>query len=251
MRETRCQLVGSLVIETSELDIDDGFCATHLKARPGRFVVISVSDTGHGISTDVRASIFEPFFTTKAVGQGTGLGLATVYGIVEQARGFIVVYSEVGLGTTFKIYLPTINEVCASSLCQVATTEPLREGHETVLLVEDEQAVRDVAVAFLKRLGYLVFAFSSGTDALRFTKEHCGAIDLLLTDVVMPGMNGRELSERMLAVKPTIKIVFVSGYAEALFTYQGVLEEGVSLLSKPYSMKSLSRKLREVLGASV
>jgi PAS domain S-box-containing protein len=237
---------GKIVIETSNAELDDGYCSAHPYVKPGRFVMIAVSDTGHGMSDEVKAHIFEPFFTTKAKEGGTGLGLSTTYGVVKQAGGSIEVYSEVGVGTTFKIYLPRTE----GEASQPARDDQPRKppgGTETVLLVEDEDMVRDLCVSVLDELGYRVLQASGGEQAIALSKAHGGRIDLLMTDVVMPGMNGRELATRLVVDHPETRVLFTSGYTENVILHHGVLDDSVSFLGKPYSPSTLAKKIREVL----
>lgn len=238
---------GTLAIETTTIELDEVFCRTHTAARPGQFVLMSVTDSGHGIPPDAQAHIFEPFFTTKELGHGTGLGLATVFGIVERAGGAIDVYSEVEIGTTFKIYLPCVTETTAPAKTLPRVSAPPSAKGEALLLVEDDSAVRTVAVAFLNQLGYQTYAFASGTEALRFIERDSPSIALLLTDVVMPEMNGRELATQLVKLRPSIRVLFTSGYAESVVTQRQVLDAGAHFISKPYSLNALGRKLREIL----
>ena len=237
---------GKLLIETVNVDLDVEYCARHPYVRPGRFVMLAVSDTGHGMSGEVKRQIFEPFFTTKPKGTGTGLGLATIYGVVKQSKGSIEVYSEVGKGTTFKIYLPRIEAEDAR------TPEPslpmeLLEGTETVLFVEDEEIVRDLGVRILEGLGYKVMQASNGDEAIARAMEYGDRIDLLMTDVVMPGMHGRELANRLTGIRPETRVLFTSGYTDNAIVHHGVLDEGVSFIGKPYSPSALAKKVRDVL----
>jgi PAS domain S-box-containing protein len=237
---------GKIVIETANVDLDEGYCALHPYVKPGRFVMLAVSDTGKGMSEEVKTHIFEPFFTTKEMGSGTGLGLATTYGAVHQAGGSIEVYSEVGIGTTFKIYLPRVEEAVVKPEKNDHPTD-LPGGTETVLLVEDEEMVRELGVQILERLGYKVLWGSNGTEALAIAEKYDNRIDLLLTDVVMPGMNGSELATQLVLHHPEMKVLFTSGYTDETITRHGVLDEGVSFIGKPYTLSVLARKVREVL----
>ncbi len=238
---------GRLLIETADMKLDEAYCAGHPQVEPGDYVMLAMSDTGHGMSDEVKRRIFEPFFTTKPKGRGTGLGLATIFGTVKQAKGSIEIYSEAGLGTTFRIYLPRVEPAPEKSVAETIPMEMAR-GRETLLLVEDEASVRELARAMLGRLGYLVLQASDGAEALRLAEEHDGRIDLLMTDVVMPGMNGRELAERLQAVHPEMKVLLTSGYTEDVIVHHGVLDGNLSFISKPYSLHSLSAKIREILG---
>jgi len=237
---------GKIVIETANVDLDEGYCALHPYVKPGRFVMLAVSDTGKGMSKEVKAHLFEPFFTTKERGRGTGLGLATTYGVVKQAGGSIEVYSEVGIGTTFKIYLPRVEEE-ASQLVKDDRPQDMRGGSETVLHVEDEDIVRNLCVQILERLGYKVLQAQNGTEAIALAQGYGDRIDLLLTDVVMPGMNGAELARQLVLHHPEMKVLFTSGYTDNAITHHGVLDEGVSFIEKPYTPSALARKVRGVL----
>jgi PAS domain S-box-containing protein len=237
---------GKLLIETANVDLDDVYCARHPYVRPGRFVMLAVSDTGHGMTEEVRKQIFEPFFTTKPKGTGTGLGLATIYGVVKQSDGSIEVYSEVGKGTTFKIYLPRVEGEAARPGESDLPME-LLEGSETVLLVEDEEVVRNLCVRILERLGYRVMQASNGDEAIALAMGYEERIDLLMTDVVMPGMHGRELANRLTRIHPETRVLFTSGYTDNAIVHHGVLDEGVSFIGKPYSPSALARKVRDVL----
>jgi len=240
---------GKIVIETSNVELDDGYCSMHPNVKPGEFVMTAVSDTGHGMSEEVKSHIFEPFFTTKAKGSGTGLGLATTYGAVKQAGGSVEVYSEVGIGTTFKIYLPRVGgEVEKPVKDDHGTVLP--GGTETVLVVEDEDLVRTMCVQILEQLGYKVMQARSGAQAIEVAQTHGESVDLLLTDVVMPGMNGAELARQLVAHHPRMKVLFTSGYTDDAFSHGGVLDEGVSFIGKPYTPEVLARKVREVLGTT-
>lgn len=237
---------GSLVLETANLHFDAGHSASHPELTAGPYVMLAVSDAGIGMSEQVKAHLFEPFFTTKPKGRGTGLGLATIFGVVKQAGGSIEAESEVGKGSTFRIYLPHVGGIAeVPSRGEVAEELPL--GDETVLLVEDEESVRTLACAILKRLGYVVLSAGNGTDALHIARSYSGPIAVLLTDVVMPGMNGRELAERVCELRPATKVLYASGYTENLIVHQGVVDEGMHFIGKPYSVQSLALKLREVL----
>jgi hypothetical protein len=239
-------LGGRLTIETSNTILDENYARTHMGVKPGDFTMIAVSDNGHGMDAETRRHIFEPFFTTKEKGKGTGLGLATVYGMVKQAGGDIWVYSEPGQGTTFKLYFPHVLEPLSESSGSDGSPDR-RSGGETVLVVEDEQAVRDLTVRILQQLGYTILAASGGAEALEICQTHAGHIDLLLTDVVMPNMSGRQLADHIQASRPRTKVLFLSGYTENTVVHHGVLDAGVDFLPKPFSRENLSKKLREVL----
>jgi len=235
---------GQLTIETANVDYDP---ERQQRADGSKnFVMLAVTDTGTGMDEATKARIFEPFFTTKQPGKGTGLGLATVYAIVTQAGGFIWVYSEIGHGTSFKIYLPQVDAV--ATIAAVARVD-LPRGTETVLLVEDAAAVRAVAGQVLQRQGYRVLEASDGEDALHLAARYQGTIDLVLTDVVMPRAGGRELAERLLTVRPDTRVLYMSGYTDDSVVRHGILEGGVAYLQKPFSPEGLARKVREVLDA--
>ncbi len=236
---------GKLTIETSNVLLDETFVHLHLGTEPGPYVLISVTDTGVGMDKATRLRIFDPFFTTKPQGKGTGLGLSTVFGIVQQSRGAVWVYSEPGQGTTFKVYLPRTDEALAAVRPSFAPAH-LR-GHETVLLVEDEEAVRGVAQRMLERNGYRVLVAQNPGDALLVSEQHGQRIDLLLTDVVMPRMNGAELASRFLTRWPELKVLYMSGYTDGSVVAHGVLESGVPFLQKPFTSDQFARKVRSVL----
>ena len=209
--------------------------------------MLAVSDDGSGFDKETQAQLFEPFFTTKSVGKGTGLGLATVYGIVKQNEGFINVYSEPGQGTTFRIYLRqyTGEDVETKTEGPLVMTQGLEE---TILLVEDEPSILKVGTSMLKELGYQVLAVCSSGEAVQLARTHTGKIHVLMTDVVMPEMNGRELADRIVAIRPDIKCLFMSGYTSNAIVHRGVLDEGISFIQKPFSMQALAAKVSEVLG---
>jgi len=211
----------------------------------GPHVMLTVTDSGIGMTREVQERLFEPFFTTKPKGSGTGLGLATVYGMVKQAGGWIWVYSEVGHGSTFKIYLPRTSSAVAEI---AATCESDLNGHETVLVVEDQIEVRRLAVAALQLYGYHVLQAPDGNAALLICEQFAGTIDLLLTDVIMPGMTGRDLADRVSQRRPNTRILFVSGYPESAISYRGVLQSEVAYLQKPFTPQSLAQKVRSTLG---
>jgi two-component system cell cycle sensor histidine kinase/response regulator CckA len=238
---------GKLLIETTNVELDKEYAKAHIGVVPGRYVKLSVSDTGIGMSQEVREKVFEPFFTTKDKGKGTGLGLSTVYGIVKQSGGNIWVYSEPGHGTTFKIYLPKVEEEL-DTLHGRDETEFSPRGSETVLLVEDEQEVRLLAHRLLSQQGYRVLEATNGVEALHVAQEQGGEkIHLLFTDVVMPQMGGKELADQLKILRPDIKVLYTSGYTDNAIVHQGVLNPGTHFLQKPFSLKTLSHKVREVL----
>ncbi len=236
---------GKLVIELAEVVLGEDYCTTHAGTIPGHYVMLAVSDTGRGMSVEVRDKIFEPFFTTKELGQGSGFGLATVFGIVKQNHGRIEVYSEKGQGTSFKIYFPSITQK-AQDLEELDVSEFVG-GDETVLVVEDEDMVRKLAEKLLKRLGYEVLCAKSAADAVILSDTYDGTIHLLLTDVIMPGMNGRELATKLELARPQMKVLYTSGYTHNVIAHHGVLDEGVAFLSKPYSLETIASGVREVL----
>lgn len=238
--------VGKITIETGNVSIDANYCHDHEGFKPGDFVMISISDNGSGMDNETLDNLFEPFFTTKDIGQGTGLGLATVYGIIKQNNGFINVYSELGNGTTFKIYLPRYTTRTSRDETE-APVEQGKGGSETILLVEDEKAILAMTAAMLKRLGYHVLSASNPNAAIEIGKAHPGEIDLLLTDVIMPEMNGRDLAGKISELFPSLKCLFMSGYTANVIAHHGILDEGVKFISKPFSKYHLSVKIREAL----
>ena len=240
---------GKLTIETQNVELDQEYARDHVSAQPGSYVMLAVSDTGSGMDAATQARIFEPFFTTKEKGKGTGLGLATVYGIVKQSGGWIWVYSEPGHGTTFKIYLPRVTEAAAPAAPSPAPSVSVR-GTETVLLVEDEEMIRNLVQKVLKANGYTVLVAASGRDAERVAEQHDGPIHLLVTDVVMPGMNGREVAQRLAGARAGIQVLYLSGYTDDAIVHHGVLEPGVAFLQKPFTPAMLGRKVREVLDSA-
>jgi CheY-like chemotaxis protein len=239
---------GKLVFETADVELDASYVQTHPAVTAGRYVMLAVSDTGHGMDAETQSHIFEPFFTTKEAGKGTGLGLATVYGIVKQSGGYVWVYSEPGEGTALKIYLPRVEEAGAAEgeRQQIAAASG---GNETILVAEDQDAVRVLVCEVLKSKGYEVLEASQGEDALRIAREHEGPIHLLVTDVVMPGMSGRELARNLAVLRPEMKVLYMSGYTGNAIVHHGVLEEGLTFIQKPFSPDALARKVRAVLDA--
>src|SRR5438128_5542081 len=239
---------GKLTLETRNIDLDSSYTLEHSLVKPGPYVQLTVSDSGIGMDEETQAHAFEPFFTTKPRGQGTGLGLAMVYGTVKQSGGFIWVYSEPGRGATFKIYLPRVDAPVESAAPPAPVERPPR-GSETVLLAEDEPAVRAIARQALERQGYTVLAAPSGADALALAAQHGATIHLLLTDVVMPGMSGRDLADRLTAQRPSIRVLYISGYTDNAIVRHGMLEPGLAYLQKPLRPDALVRKVREALHA--
>jgi two-component system cell cycle sensor histidine kinase/response regulator CckA len=238
---------GVLTLETSNVEMDSTFAQSHFPHTPGPYVLLAVSDTGMGMDAETQARIFEPFFTTKEKGKGTGLGLAMVYGIVKQSGGYIWVYSEVGKGTAFKIYLPRSEDEVDEAIPGRSGVDA-QQGTETLLLVEDEEAVRTLVRNVLRKKGYRVLEASQGEEALEFSELYRGRIDLLVTDVVMPQMNGRELARRLVKSRPEIKVLYISGYADNTVWSEGGLDSSGAFLQKPFSPEALARKVREVLG---
>ncbi len=235
---------GKLVFETANVDLDDSFVKNNIGSSPGKFVMMAISDTGAGMDAETKSHIFEPFFTTKEIGKGTGLGLATVYGIVKQSGGYISVDSEPGQGTIFRIYLPRVDE----SLDQEQRFEAIESGgSETILLVEDAEDVRFFAARCLTAKGYTVLVASDGLDALSIAERHAGTIDLLITDMVLPkGFNGRDIAEKLREFHPGIRVLFISGYFARL-TDNTILDQNLKIFQKPFTAESLTKKVREVL----
>ena len=242
---------GKLTIETSNVTLDEDYARFHAPLRPGDYVMVAISDTGNGMDSETQSHIFEPFFTTKGT-RGTGLGLSTVYGIVKQSGGYIWVYSEVGRGTTFKIYLPRVAS-SGETAAQVAAPVEYRKvepGTETILLVEDEANLRYLARQYLEKQGYKIIEAADGAVAMQIAVAHEAVIHLLLTNVIMPGMNGRELAQRISEIRPNVKILYMSGYTENVIGHNGMLDAGVRLLQKPFNLRDLKSMVREVLDAT-
>jgi PAS domain S-box-containing protein len=242
---------GKLTIETSNVSLDEEYARFHAPLRPGDYVMLTISDTGLGMDAETQSHIFEPFFTTKGL-KGTGLGLSTVYGIIKQSGGYIWVYSEPDKGTTFKIYLPRVAEKIESLPQFVAPAESVaaEPGTETILLVEDEANLRYLARQFLEKQGYRVIEAADGIVAVQIAVAHSGVIHLLLTDVIMPGMNGRELAQRMAEIRPNTKVLYMSGYTENVIGHNGTLDAGIRLLQKPFTLRDLKSRVREVLDSN-
>jgi PAS domain S-box-containing protein len=241
---------GKLRIETANIELGIGYVASHPGVTPGPYVALVVSDTGSGMSDAVKTHIFEPFFTTKEPGKGTGMGLATVYGIAQQSGGSIYLYSEPGYGTSFKIYLPRVDDAAGAAASPVPTAVT-PTGSETILLVEDEEAVRAYAARILSEQGYIVLEAPGGAAALALVAAHPGPIDLLVTDVVMPGLQGHQLAERLSDIRPGLRVLYVSGFTESSVVDQGVVGEGIAFLPKPYTVDALGRAVRLVLDMGV
>ncbi len=242
---------GKLTIETANVTLTDEDARVHAPLKPGDYVMLCITDTGVGMDKETQTHIFEPFFTTKGT-KGTGLGLSTVYGIIKQSGGYIWVYSEIGRGTTFKIYLPRVAAV-GESMAQIATVQQLQKvepGTETILLVEDEANLRYLARQYLEKQGYKVIEAADGAVAMQIAVAHEAVIHLLLTDVIMPGMNGRELAQRISEIRPNVKVLYMSGYTENVIGHNGIMEPGVRLLQKPFNLRDLKNMVREVLDAT-
>ncbi|MGH9670216.1 MAG: ATP-binding protein, partial [Terriglobales bacterium] len=236
---------GRLTFETRNTRLNAAYSGAHFRVEPGEYVMLAVSDTGHGMDAQTRARVFEPFFTTKEKGKGTGLGLSTVYGIVKQSGGYIWVYSEPGLGTTFKIYLPRVH-AAAETLEEEMPLAASSFRKETVLLVEDDDSLRELTRRILESNGYSVVAAAHPAEAEALFHRH-GPVDLLLTDVIMPGMSGKQLADRLTELQPGLCVIFMSGYTDEAIVHRGVLEPGTHFLQKPFSPHCLRAKLHEVL----
>lgn len=237
---------GTLTIETGVAELDDAYVVAHPDAQPGRYATLVVTDTGAGMDQETREHIFEPFFTTKATPLGTGLGLATVYGIIKQHGGTIYVYSEPGQGATFRVYLP-VSEAAEPPPATPAVTPGPLHGSETIMLVEDDEQVRELARAVLARQGYEIITAASGHDAIALLDGHEGTVDLLLTDVVMPEMSGRDLLDRLAETRPDLRVLYMSGYSDDVIAHRGVIDEGVNFIQKPFAVQALAARVREVL----
>ena len=235
-----------ITIETGHKTFTDVDCATHAELVPGEYVLLTVRDNGSGMDKEVFSHLFEPFFTTKSTGQGTGLWLATAYGIVRQNNGFSDVESEPGTGTTFSIYLPRFVGKPAPAARDTRPGQTPR-GHETILLVEDEREILALAARMLARMGHTVIAAATPGEAIRLASEHAGEIHMLTTDVVMPEMNGRDLARNLLSLYPHLKLLFISGYTADVIAHRGVLDDGVHFIQKPFSFKDLAANVREAL----
>jgi CheY-like chemotaxis protein len=237
---------GTLTIQTEKIVVDENHHRGPTFIRPGHYVMLSVSDTGMGMDKETQSRIFEPFFTTKEKGKGTGLGLSTVYGIVKQSGGYVMVQSEEGRGATFQIYLP--RDAGVAEKHSLPVPHAALGGSETVLLVEDEESVRQLVRETLAAKGYEVMEAENGEDGVAIAARHKGKIDLVITDVVMPGMGGRELVKQLAQTRPETKVLYLSGYTEDAIVSEGTIESGAAFLQKPFTLQNLSRKVREVLG---
>jgi CheY-like chemotaxis protein len=237
---------GKLEVTTKNVDVDENAAGVHPDAVPGRYVLTTVTDTGSGMSEETMHSIFDPFFTTKAKGEGTGLGLAIVYGIIRQSGGWIEVSSKLGRGASFRIYLPRVDAIPVQNQARLTAALTLCGG-ETVLLVEDQEEVRRLTRTILESYGYHVLEAPNGDEAFRVAKEHSNEIHLLLTDVILPGMNGKTLSSQLRVLRPKLKVLFTSGYPADVISRRGVLEQDVAYLPKPFTPRSLAAKVRDVL----
>jgi CheY-like chemotaxis protein len=238
---------GRIVIQTQNVTLDDSYRREQTFIRPGNYVVLSVHDDGAGMSKETQSRIFEPFFTTKEKGKGTGLGLSTVYGIVKQSGGYVMVQSEPKSGTTFNIYLPRVDEALEAHGA-APISRSTAGGSETVLLVEDEESVRQLVRETLVAKGYQVLEADNGQAGLDAAAAHKGTIHLVITDVVMPGMSGRELAQHVMEARPQTKVLYLSGYTEDAIVSEGTIESGKAFLQKPFTLQNLCRKVREVLG---
>lgn len=237
---------GTITIETRNVNLDEQYARQHVSVRPGPYVMLSVSDTGIGMDAETKKQIFEPFFTTKEVGKGTGLGLSTVYGIVKQSNGNVWVYSELGKGTAFKIYLPQFEEPNSVSL-EPQPAASFSWGSETILIVEDEDMVRSLSREVLESCGYTVIVASNGVEALTVCEQHKDQIHLLITDIVMPQMGGRELAEKLSVAYPKVRVLFTSGYTDDAIVRHGIIEDDANFIQKPFNLDDLARKVRELL----
>ena len=239
---------GRLIIETSPVVLDDEYAKNHDEVEPGPYVMLAVKDTGEGMEHEVMEKIFDPFFTTKELGKGTGLGLATAFGIIKQHNGHVHVYSELGMGTTFKIYFPQVTGKLEKVVEQAPG--PMPKGTENILIVDDEKAIVDLVAATLTPLGYKITATTDPGEAVTLHRETKEKFDLLLTDVIMPEMNGRQLAEAITAKQPDLKVIYMSGYTDDVIKRHSIMEQGFELISKPLLPRALADKLREVLDGS-
>jgi CheY-like chemotaxis protein len=240
---------GKLIIETTNVELDETYRRAHATVQSGPYVMLAVSDTGCGMDAETQSRIFEPFFTTKEKGKGTGLGLSTVYGIVKQSGGYVFAYSEFGRGTALKVYLPRVEESVRAEATSARASHVTCRGSETVLLVEDEDSVRELVSEALEAQGYTVLPATRGDQALKIAERREQKIDLMVTDVVMPGMSGRELAKLILEGRPTTRVLYLSGYTEDAIVHHGVLDVGTAFLQKPFTLDALACKVRETLDA--
>lgn len=239
-------LGGKLTIELANVHLDEAYARRHISVKPGPYVLMAVTDTGCGMDKETMSHLFEPFFTTKEKGKGTGLGLSTVYGIVKQSGGNIWAYSEPGRGTTFKVYLPRVEEAIQPS-AKLTVQKVSKRGTETILLVEDEEEVRKLIGRILRGNGYTVLEAQQGIEAIEICQTYKGQIDLMVTDVVMPQMSGRELANRIISMRPQMRVLYMSGYPDNAIIHHGVLEPGMAFLQKPFNVTVLEHRVREVL----
>jgi two-component system, cell cycle sensor histidine kinase and response regulator CckA len=238
---------GTLTLETTNVDLDEAYASEHQPIGPGHYVMLVVNDNGHGMTPEVKARAFEPFFTTKEVGKGTGLGLSTVYGIIKQSGGFIWVYSEPDRGTSFKIYFPRVDQ--PAQTLGSDRRPSVQRGTETILLVEDEPQLRQLSSSILAHCGYKVLVAGGPEEGLAIAQANHRDIRLLITDVIMPTMNGRQLAEKILHISPKTRVLYISGYTNNAIVHYGVLDEGLWFLPKPFTLSALIAKVREVLDA--
>jgi CheY-like chemotaxis protein len=236
---------GTLTIETANVELDEHYAKLHLTVKPGSYVALTITDTGTGMTPQVQARLFEPFYTTKDPGKGTGLGMATVYGIVLRSGGTVGVYSEVGKGTAFRVYFPCAEPTATAVEAPVPLARP-HTGTQTVLIVEDEAGLRELAKRLLQRQGYTVLAAGDANEALRLFEEN-PSIDVLLTDVVMPGASGPELTRQLIKQRPALRVIYMSGYTEEAIVHHGVIKPGIAFINKPFTSEALGEKIREVL----
>jgi CheY-like chemotaxis protein len=239
---------GRVTVEIADVDLDEEYARAHHGVSPGPHVMLAITDTGCGMTEETKARLFEPFFTTKEKGKGTGLGLSTTYGIVKQSGGHIWVYSEPGYGTCFKVYLPAAQD--SLSTVSSALLSPVKSGGETILIAEDEEAILELIRDVLSEHGYRVLVSKTADEACHLSLEEKGEIHLLLTDVVMPELSGKQLAARLMINRPSMKILYMSGYTSDAIVHHGVLDEGIEFLEKPFTPGSLCRKVREVLDTS-
>ncbi|HRH46712.1 MAG TPA: ATP-binding protein, partial [Pyrinomonadaceae bacterium] len=241
---------GKLLIETKNIYLDEDYVSQHIGVKSGYYIMLAVSDSGIGMDAETQSHIFEPFYTTKEVGRGTGLGLSTVYGIVRQSGGSIWVYSEPGKGTTFKVYLPRVDEIPQAHKSTTANNL-LMNGTETILLVEDEKMVRKITCEILESCGYEVFEAENGSAAFLLYQKHKQNIQLLITDVILPEMNGSEIANRLLQINPELKVLYMSGYTDNAIVNQGIFNEGINFIEKPFSPDKLRQKVRDILDGNL